>query len=694
MRLLASALVLSFASSLIAQATHWPSSEDLRHRRAVRALALSPDAHSALLAIAESTADGAVTHLWIAATDGSSHPRQLTFSSSSDKQGEHGGQWSPDGLSLYFLAHRSTFTGLYRLNLAGGEAEPIELKVPPAIDDSKLPGAIPPAEKDEKSALAPEPLDVEGYALAPSGRWLALWARDPETAGERHQKEARADAHLADHERHQMRLYLYAIEAEGTIAARPRVAQLQGEVTEARWSPTGDRLLVLSEPPNQQNDLGPANSLWMVQAANPGQPQRLTSLPLNLTEGFGWSPDGRALFFAAQSPDDAPPGYSELFSLAVDQANAKPRRLTAGFQGQIKGDATFFNGNSELIALAGIGTLQAPVRIRLDAASAPEALKTAAPVAYNLTTNAARSGWLWNEEGAGSPVRLCFAAQIGQPCKSLALPRMEPDSLRHAKAELVTWQNGDFKLEGLLYLPEAQPSARIPLVVDVHGGPFGAWVQNDSAFVSFLLGQGWAVFEPNPRGSSNYGTHFAAANKDDLGGADYTDIMTGLDAVIASHSIDTKRLALYGYSYGGEMAAFVEGKTDRFRAIISAAPVIDQFSEYGTEKGSWYDRWYFGLPWVRQAEALRQSPLAGAVKAKSPFMLLQGEADLTDPLGQSQEMYRALRQQGVPVELVTYPREDHGPLSRGITGDPTPEPWHGFDARQRIVDFISREFAK
>jgi hypothetical protein len=138
---------------------------------------------------------------------------------------------------------------------------------------------------------------------------------------------------------------------------------------------------------------------------------------------------------------------------------------------------------------------------------------------------------------------------------------------------------------------------------------------------------------PNPRGSANYGVTVAAANKNDLGGGDYQDIMAGVDAALARFPLDPQRMALIGYSYGGEMAGFVEGKTDRFKAIVSGAPVIDQFSEYGTESDSWYD------------------------------------------------------------ELVTYPREDHGPLAMGIFGRPSPEPWHGFDARQRMVEFIEKEFA-
>jgi dipeptidyl aminopeptidase/acylaminoacyl peptidase len=75
-------------------------------------------------------------------------------------------------------------------------------------------------------------------------------------------------------------------------------------------------------------------------------------------------------------------------------------------------------------------------------------------------------------------------------------------------------------------------------------------------------------------------------------------------------------------------------------------------------------------------------------------MLLQGQGDTVDPLGQAQEMYRALRQAGAPVDLITYPREDHGPLANGIYGRPVQEPWHGFDARQRIVQFFRKAFGE
>src|ERR1700730_12172005 len=120
--------------------------------------------------------------------------------------------------------------------------------------------------------------------------------------------------------------------------------------------------------------------------------------------------------------------------------------------------------------------------------------------------------------------------------------------------------------------------------------------------------------------------------------------MAGVDFVLKTAPIDPERLALTGYSYGGEMAAFVEGKTARFKAIVSGAPVIDQLSEYGTELGSWYDRWYFGEPWGQLTDVWRQSLLSGVGSAKTPFLLLQAGNDKSDPAGQAYEMYRALRE--------------------------------------------------
>ncbi len=684
-------LFVAAAQTAPAPQPHFPTTDDLRHIKVISAPLLSPSGQQALFTVTDPTADGGKSHLWLVPVSGSESARQLTFSPPDDKRGEHSAQWSPDGSAIFFLAKRSQHTQLFRLDLRGGEAAPYDLKILPPIDESRDKNAIPPPSADSKTEkpqpVESLPIDVSGFTVSSSGKWLALWARDPQTLGEKKQKDAKADATWVDHEQHLTRLYLAALKPDGSLSGSLQPVTVTPNVQHAVWSPASDHLLVFTEAPNNASDLGPAGAAWLVDAAAPGDPAKLDAIPATVRGGV-FTPDGSRIIFAAQTPDDAPPGYDELFALSAS-GSGSPVRLAPHFNGQLSAAVTF-TPDGTLIAPAAIGTRVTAVRIVFEGHAAPAPIHFNATAVTALTTNRNRSGWLWLDESGGRPVKLCYAQHLGQPCTALPTPALTPANIRHLAPQLVRWQSDHLTIEGLLYLPPQAASAKVPLVVDVHGGPFGAFEDRNDPFVAFLVGHGWAVLRPNPRGSSNYGVSFAAANKNDLGGGDYRDIMAGVDYALAHFPLDPDRMALMGYSYGGEMAAFVEGKTDRFKAIISAAPVIDQFSEYGTESGSWYDRWYFGQPWLRMQDAWRQSPLSGAAHAKTPFLLLQGESDTTDPLGQSQEMYRALRQQGVPVQLVTYPREDHGPLAMGIFGRPSPEPWHGYDARLRIVQFLQK----
>ena len=696
----------SIANSQQNAAPHFPTTDDLRHLKSIGGPQLSPDGKQALFTVTDATADGAKSHVWVVATGGTEKARQLTFSPPGDKRGEHNPQWAPDGSAIFFVAHRGENTQLFRLDLRGGEAAPYDLKVMPVVDESKEKNAIPPPgaeKKDDKAADGksddakkpdePVAIDVAGFALSVDGKWLAVWARDPQTPGEKKQSDAKADASWVNHEKHGSRLYLAALKQDGAIDGALKPVAVAPDVRGAVWSPAADRLLVFTQAPNDLSDLGPAGAAWVVDAATPDKATKLDAAPATIGGG-AWRPDGNGIVFSAATPEDAPPGYDELFALAVGDAAAKPMRLSAGFAGQLNAGSLFFTPDGSLIAQAGVGTRTSAVRVGLDGKTAPAAMDLGTPVVSGLTTNLKQTGWLWLAESGAQPAKLCYAQHFGDACTALAIPELMPAGLRFVEPELVKWKSDAFTIEGLLSLPpDASAARRVPLIVDVHGGPFGAFENRNDAFVAFLVGHGWAVLRPNPRGSSNYGVKFAAANKNDLGGGDYRDVMAGVDAVLAKYPLDSSRMALMGYSYGGEMAAFVEGKTDRFKAIISGAPVIDQFSEYGTERGSWYDRWYFGKPWEHLDDAWRQSPLAGAAHARTPFLILQGQSDTTDPLGQAEEMYRALRQEGVPVELVTYPREDHGPLAIGLFGRPSQEPWHGYDARQRVVEFLDKAFA-
>jgi dipeptidyl aminopeptidase/acylaminoacyl peptidase len=667
----------------------FPTNEQLRHFKGMGDPRLSPDGKQVLVRITDATADGAKGHLWLVPVDGSA-ARQLTYSPDADKGGEHGGQWMPDGQSILFLAHRGEHTSLYRLPMNGGEAKAFDLKVTPLADDSKLPGALPlpspdaaKAAKEDKPAEAAEvAIDVANFRVSPDGKTIALIANDPQTPGEKKQKDAKADAAWVDHDTHGSRLYLLDV-----ATSKLTIAGVPMDVRGADWSADSSKLIVEREEPNGVSELGPAMSGWVVSMSDPAHPSKVDDLPATL-EAAAWSEDGASLIYLAQAKHDAPPGYSDLYTYTL--ATKTTKNLTDGFDGSIGRMEPLPLKDGSILEIAEKGLTTTAIKYSADGHAS--VIESPSATISGLVTNSAQSGFTFLGSSGGSAPQLFYTASLGEAPKALATPPLVPDSVKSLAPKRISWKSDGFTIDGMLYLPPQAATGKVPLVVEVHGGPLGAYLDNYSVYIDYLLGKGWAVLESNPRGSTGRGVAFAAANKNDLGGGDYRDIMAGVDYVLKTAPIDPAKLALTGYSYGGEMAGFVETKTDRFKAIVSMAPVIDQNSEYGTEKGSWYDQWYFGKPWEHEADAWRQSPLSGVAHAKTPFLLIQGESDTTDPLGQSQEMYRALRQMKVPVEFVTYPRVDHGPLGGAIYGSPSPEPWHGFDARRRIVNFIAKAF--
>lgn len=661
----------------------FPTNETLRQIRALEDPRLSPDGRHVLVRVVDSTADGARGHLYLVPVPAGSAQR-LTVGPASDPRGEHDGVFTTDGRQVLFIAKRGDQSTLYCLPLDGGEALPVPLRVPVRVDDSAAADAITPLVVG--TALAGDaalPADVVGVRVARTGQ-LAVLARDPQTPGEKGLLDGKADAVLVDHDRHRVRLYL--LDGPLDTPSVRAVALPDGDVEEVAYSPDGQRLIALLDGAGHASDLAPSTSAWIVPTQGVGAAARLDALPPTVSR-VGWSMDGHAVNFIAQAHADTPPGYSSVYRL--DLSSGVVRAWPEG-EVSVQG-SPLADPDGGLLVRAQRGLEQPLVRYTVEA---PDPEGWALPVASVEAFDANGAGVVFIGSSSGVPPALYVAARFGAPVIQLDAPQVLPPNTRTQAAERIEWTHEGRRLQGLLYLPTSDMTRRVPLVVDVHGGPLGAFSDRFDPFVDFLLGQGLAVLRTNPRGSTGRGTAFAAANRNDLGGGDYRDILSGLDWTLTRAPIDPTRLALFGYSYGGEMAGFVEGRTTRFKAIVSGAPVIDQFSEYGTEDGSWYDRWYFGKPWERAADAWRQSPLAGAANAHTPFLLLQGLADITDPPGQSQEMYRALRQRGVPVELVLYPREDHGGLARGMFGEPSPEPWHGFDARRRVVDFIQRHLTE
>jgi dipeptidyl aminopeptidase/acylaminoacyl peptidase len=654
-----------------ARAAEPPLNDSVRDIREIAEAVLSPDGRQVAATILASTAEGGQPHLWMLSADGKSF-RQLTFATSKEDSGERGAAFSHDGQDLYFRAKRGKVDHLMRLPLGGGEAQRLVV-----ARDAK--GELKSGwNLDAGDAVETQ---VRKYDLSPDGKHLVLLAQDADTAARKTAVDKKDDAvRVGVDDSHKVRAYRVEI-ATGKAWEIP----LPDDATSARWNDAGDELVIVTAPEDQDN--GWAGRVWRYRPEG-GAPAQLENMPASANSP-AWTADGKGLIYLAQAQDDAPPGTADLY--VYDLASKASRNLTRGLKGSLVQTFVVERDGKSVVTPVLAGMRQRLARIRL-ADGALTWLDGPQPVVSTLASNPRQSAWAMLASGATTPKSVYLAARLGGPAARLAAPAVLPAGWPATPSELVSWTSDGLAIEGLLYLPPQAKAGPVPLVVNVHGGPAGQFLDRNSNLVNLLIAQGWAVLQPNPRGSTGYGTAFAAANKNDLGGGDYRDIMAGVDAVLAKYPIDPARLALIGYSYGGEMAGFVVGKTDRFKALVSGAPVIDQFSEYGTEDSSWYDRWYYGKPWDHFADAWRQSPLAYVAKARTPFLLLQGEEDPTDPLGQSQEMRRALSQVGAPVVLVTYPRETHATLGANFAASPSKEPWHGADLRRRMIAFIQAGF--
>lgn len=647
----------------------FPMNDEVRTKvRAMRGLALSPDGKWVLAGITDTTAEGGLPHVWLLGLG--AKPRQLTFTRKGERGGETAAQFTPDGKSVLFLATRDGTRSLFRLPLTGGEPERLQLGKDASGNVAASWGG----------SLKGEALSPGGYAFSPDGKHLALWADDPETAAVKARKERKDDGY--SYEEHETHTFLYLIDP-ATGAAR--AVKLDGKFAEMSWSYDGADMIVTTDP--RSDVTGPNASFWKVDPATLGA----TKIDLPKTaSGVTYLPGRAKLIYTDQCVDDAPPRCNDLF--VKDLASGQARNLTRGFDGAISDNYTVLPSGDLIMQVS------THMRSRLAKFSTRDGsiawYDVGLPVTSGLVTNASQNAWAFTATGPVDPGKVFLTTKWGAKPVVVDSPELMPSSWAKVPSKLVTWQNEGLTIEGMLYLPpNIAPGTKVPLVMNIHGGPAGGFKDGYSAAVQLLVAEGWAVMQPNIRGSTGYGAKFLAANKNDLGGADFRDIMTGVDMLVKDYPIDASKMALIGYSYGGEMAGFVVGKTDRFKAIVSGAPVINQFSEYGTERGTYYDRWYYGLPWDHFEDVWRQSPISYARNAKTPFLLLQGADDVTDPLGQSLEMFRALKQYDKPVALIVYPREGHPEAGGSFGSQVGQEPWHGIDLRRRMFGFLRSAFA-
>ena len=195
------------------------------------------------------------------------------------------------------------------------------------------------------------------FRISDDGKYLALWAHDPETPGEKKQKDAKIDASWVNHERHLTRLYLAALKPDGTIDGDLKAVDIAPDVHGAVWSPVADKLFVVTEEPNDVSDLKPAGAAWIVDADFNGQAGQDSRRFRPLFRAAHGRPMATGSSSPPQTPDDAPPGYEDLYALNPVNAETKPLNLTHGFNGQMRGQGLYFTSDGAVIAPAAIGTV-------------------------------------------------------------------------------------------------------------------------------------------------------------------------------------------------------------------------------------------------------------------------------------------------------------------------------------------------
>lgn len=430
------------------------------------------------------------------------------------------------------------------------------------------------------------------------------------------------------------------------------------------WSPDGTRVAFVSDR-REDRDLVPYNEAYVVPAS--GGEARCWSQGLYSVAAPTWSPDGASLLVVGS--DDPEMGAGWQGSLFLLRPGQSLRRLTddsvkpvAGYMPVIPPPQLRWTSDGRVLFL---GDARGETHL------------------YEVSASGGRPRKVW---GGGMQLTDAAFDASGQRAVVLAVPPtsagdlhlVEASSGAHrqltdynrayfqehppARWEKYVVSRGGMQIESRLLLPpDFDPSRRYPLVVDIHGGPHGAFYDAFNLVQQVLATSGYLVLCVNPRGSSTYGAQFARAVLRDWGGEDYLDIMAAVDAVCARPYVDSARLGLHGYSYGGFMSSWTVGHTDRFGAAVVGAPCTNLASMYGTSDiGVSFGEVQWGGTYKDAFDKFVQhSPITYAPKVQTPVLLLHGEADVRCPIGQSEEYFVALKRLGKTVEFVRFPECSH-----------------------------------
>jgi dipeptidyl aminopeptidase/acylaminoacyl peptidase len=459
----------------------------------------------------------------------------------------------------------------------------------------------------------------------------------------------------------------------GENADRQRLAVVDGEsgktrllsppdlyVYEYDWSPDGTTLAAVAAHGSGDNNWYIAQLYTLAVAS--GEMKSIWKPGMQIAVPR-WSPDGKTVALIGGLMSDEGVVGGDIFAIPAN--GGKPRNLTPALNSSASWLAWLPSSNQILFTehidgSSGLIKLNTATGTMTDLWRGAETI-FAEPGAFSISMARDEKTCALVRHSFAKPPEV-WAGPIGNWKEiSRANTGYRP---RWGEARSLHWKSGGLTIQGwLLYPRNYDAGRRYPMVVSVHGGPASArrpaW---PSTFfdLSVLAADGYFVFFPNPRGSFGFGEAFTRANVKDFGHGDLRDILAGVDHVLESYPVDADRLAVAGWSYGGYMTMWAVTQTKRFRAAIAGAGIANWQSYYG-QNG--IDQWlipYFGASvYDDPAVYARSSPITFIKRARTPTLILVGEADLECPMPQSQEFWHALKTFGVPTEFVVYPGEGH-----------------------------------
>lgn len=629
----ASICVLLFASIICAQSTaKWEPELHIKIK-AVGAPRVSPDGKRMVYTVNEAvmTADKSeyVTQVWLANLE-TKQNLQLTFGDKSSTNPK----WSPDGNWIAFTSTRKdNKSNIYLLSVNGGEAEQLS---------------------EVKTSVA-------DFAWSPNGRSLAFTMADAKTEEEEKNDKGRNDFRWVDENLKMTRLYVIPVERDSNGKREPRKLTTDNySIDSFDWSPDSSRIAFSHVKTTVANDW-PSADVSIIEVSS----AKVSALANSKAAEIGpvYSPDGNSIAILELDGKWAQTGVIKVFPASGGTAKV----LATSFDGQ-PGIFGWSSDSKRIYFSEAKGVVSQIYSVDV-AANRVEEVNRSQQVLTAISIN--RTGTMMSfvsqspeqpGEAYITPTTTFAATKVTQANADIKLPPM-------GRTELIQWKSPDGKvIEGLLTYPVGfQVGHRVPLILNIHGGPAGVF---QSSFIggrgvyplATFSARGYAILRPNPRGSSGYGTEFRRANMQDWGGGDYQDIMSGVDRVIEMGVADPERMGVMGWSYGGYMTSWIVTQTKRFKVASAGAPVTNLMSFNGTaDIPDFIPDYMGGQSWDVFDRYQKHSPMFNVKGVTTPTMVQHGDADIRVPISQGYEFYNALKAQGVPTRMLVLPRQPHGP---------------------------------